>query len=53
MTRFREEAARSGATLPPGDSFTIEKSGVKMSVNYTEDTRALKVCIVEKPASGR
>ena len=47
--KLRDEAAKGGVTLPAGDSFTLEKSGVKLSVEYTESAQTLKICIVEKP----
>jgi hypothetical protein len=50
INRWREEAARAGTPLPDGDSFTVEKSGVKISANYSEVTQIATVCIVEKPA---
>lgn len=50
VTKFREQAERDGKPLPPGDSFVIERSGVKLSVDYTETTQVLKLCIAEKPA---
>lgn len=49
ITKFREQAEKDGKPLPPGDSFVIEKSGVKLSVEYTESTQLLKLCIIEKP----
>jgi hypothetical protein len=49
INKWREESARSGVTLPEGDSFTVEKSGVKISVDYAESSGTVKVCIVEKP----
>ena len=50
INRWREEAARSGTPLPPGDSFTIEKSGVTISANYNEGAQTATICIVDKPA---
>jgi hypothetical protein len=50
IDKWREESAQKGEPLPPGDSFTIEKSGVKVSVEYNESILTLKICIVEKPA---
>jgi hypothetical protein len=49
LHKFREHSEKSGQPLPPGDSFVIEKSGVKLSVEYLESSQSLKMCIVEKP----
>jgi len=49
LHKFREQSEKSGQPLPPGDSFVIEKSGVKLSVEYLEAAQTLKMCIVEKP----
>ena len=49
VNKFREQSEKSGQPLPPGDSFVIEKSGVKLSVEYIEATQTLKACILEKP----
>ncbi len=50
ITKWREQSARSGTPLPDTDSFTVEKSGVKISVDYVESVSTVKICIVEKPA---
>jgi hypothetical protein len=50
LDRWREDAARAGAPLPPGDSFTIEKSGVTISAAYNEGAETVRICIVAKPA---
>jgi hypothetical protein len=49
VNKFREQSEKSGQPLPPGDSYTIEKSGVKLSVEYLESAQMLKMCILEKP----
>ena len=49
INKFRAETEKSGQPLPPGDSFVIEKSGVKISLEYSEAAQTLKVCILEKP----
>jgi hypothetical protein len=50
ITKWREQSARSGTPLPDSDSFTVEKSGVKISVDYAESVSTVKICIVEKPS---
>ncbi len=40
---FKKE---SGQTA---DSFVLERSGVRVSVEYTEGTQTMKITIVEKP----
>ena len=50
LDRWREEAARAGAALPAGDSFTFEKSGVTISAAYNEAAETVTICIVDKPA---
>ncbi|GEM_PF-1128214 len=49
VNKFREQVEKAGQPLPPGDSYTIERSGVKLSVDYTEVSETLRLCIVEKP----
>lgn len=50
LNRWREDAARTGTPLPPGDNFTVSKSGVTISAAYDETTQTATVCIVDKPA---
>lgn len=42
--KFKTENGQSA------DSFTVERSGVKVSVEYTEASQTVKITIVEKPA---
>ena len=49
VNKFREQSEKSGQPLPPGDSYVIEKSGVKLSVAYNESAQTLTACILEKP----
>ena len=49
VDKFREQSEKSGQPLPPGDSYVIEKSGVKLSVTYNEAAQTLTACILEKP----
>ena len=49
LDKWRAESAQRGEVLPPGDSFTIQKSGVTLSIEYNETLATLKICIVEKP----
>jgi hypothetical protein len=49
LAKFREQSEKSGQPLPPGDSYVIEKSGIKLSVEYIEADQTLKMCILEKP----
>jgi len=49
VNKLREQSQKSGQPLPPGDSYVIEKSGVKLSVEYMEAAQTLKMCILEKP----